>query len=115
MSENSDIFESQSYNSVVLNDTAWLFGTNISGMFDPSSIKSMVQDPMSNNAKLRELSRVVYNANGIVTNTVDKMVALPTLDKVIVPYGDSKTKKKSNHRMRRATTTPPRDTGGRSA
>ena len=96
MSENSDIFESQSYNSVVLNDTAWLFGTNISGMFDPSSIKSMVQDPMGNNAKLRELSRVVYNANGIVTNTVDKMVALPTLDKVIVPYGDSKIKKKNN-------------------
>lgn len=28
---------------------------------------------------------------------------------------NGKTKKKSNHRMRRATTTPPRDIGGRSA
>ena len=97
MSENSDIFESQSYNTgMFVNDTSWLFGTNLSGMFDPSSIKNMVKDPMGYNEQLRELSRTVYNANGIVTNTVDKMVALPTLDKVIVPYGDSKNKKKNN-------------------
>ena len=97
MSENSDIFEFQSYNTgMFVNDTSWLFGTNLSGMFDPSSIKNMVKDPMGYNEQLRELSRTVYNANGIVTNTVDKMVALPTLDKVIVPYGDSKNKKKNN-------------------
>jgi hypothetical protein len=59
----------------------------------------MIQDPMGNNKDLRELSRTVYNSNGIVANTVDKMVALPTLDKVIVPYGESKQKKKRNQSL----------------
>ena len=110
MSENSDTFEFQSYNTgIFANDTSWLFGTDLSGMFDPSSIKNMVKDPMGYNGQLRELSRTVYNANGIVTNTVDKMVALPTLDKVIVPYGDSKNKKKNNLAKATATLNALRD------
>ena len=50
-------------------------------------LKRMISDPMANNQELRELSELVYNSNGIVTNTIDYMCALPTFDRVIVPYG----------------------------
>lgn len=73
-----------------------LFGVDIAGVFSPEKVKSLIEDPMQNNLELRKLSRVVYNANGIVANTIDKMVALPTLDKVVVPYGKSKKKLKDN-------------------
>lgn len=96
MSELSNTHEFQTYATSLGNNTSWLFGSNLSGIFDSDSIKSMIQDPMGNNERLRELSRVVYNSNGIVANTVDKMVSLPTLDKVVVPYGESKQKKKKN-------------------
>ena len=93
MSESKDIFESQSYSTTLASGTSWIYGSDV---FDPSSIQDMVRDPMGYNKQLRDMSRIVYNANGIVTNTIEKMVALPTLDKVIVPYGDSKIKKKNN-------------------
>ena len=50
-------------------------------------LREMICDPMANNQALRALSEIVYNSNGIVTNTIDYMCALPTLDRVVVPYG----------------------------
>ena len=54
-------------------------------------LHDLIRDPMSNNEALRRLSEIVYNSNGIVTNTIDYMVALPTFDRVVVPYGDIDT------------------------
>lgn len=51
-------------------------------------LRDMICDPMGNNQALRQLSELVYNSNGIVTNTIDYMCALPTLDRVVIPYGD---------------------------
>lgn len=51
------------------------------------------------NDVLREMSRMLYSTNGIYTNTIDYMVAMPTLDKVLVPFGKSKRKKQENKRL----------------
>jgi hypothetical protein len=42
------------------------------------------------------MSKLIYNSNGILTNVIDYMVAIPTLDKVIIPHGTVKTKVKKN-------------------
>ena len=93
MSEDKIIYEYGSYSSLVGNSSFNIFGTNLSEIFSPDAVRGIIKDPMSNNKVLRDLSRIVYNANGIVANTIDKMVSLPTLDKVVVPYGESKQKK----------------------
>ena len=46
---------------------------------------------------------MLYGTNGTFTNTVDYMTAMPTLDKVIVPHGNSKHKRKKNKELMEAT------------
>lgn len=76
---------------------------NIFDIYTPEQLRSIVKDPMGNNQLLRELSLTLYGTNGIYTNTVDYMVAMPTLDKVIVPHGKSAEKKKLNKRLMEST------------
>lgn len=59
-------------------------------------IQRIIKDPMTYNTEARALSRAIYSANGIVTNVVDYMVALPVLNPVIVPHGENAGKKKKN-------------------
>ena len=59
-------------------------------------IQRIIRDPMTYNQEARALSRAIYSANGIVTNVIDYMVALPVLNPVIVPHGESANKKKKN-------------------
>ncbi|MBM7598100.1 hypothetical protein JOC34_000457 [Virgibacillus halotolerans] len=47
------------------------------------SVKTWLKRPMQFNKELRNASRILYNSNGIYTNTIDYMVALPTLDKIV--------------------------------
>src|SRR5699024_9344049 len=47
------------------------------------SVKQWLKDHNRYNKELRDLSEYLYNANGVYTNTVDYMVALPTLDGVV--------------------------------
>lgn len=74
----------------------YYFGLNIFDLYSPTDLANLVKDPMANNKILRELSLILYGTNGIFTNTVDYMVAMPTLDRVIVPHGESPSKKKKN-------------------
>ena len=64
--------------------------------YDIRDIQRIIRDPMTYNEEARALSRAIYSANGIVTNVVDYMVALPVLNPVIVPHGESANKKKKN-------------------
>ena len=64
--------------------------------YDIKDIQRIISDPMEYNEEARALSRAIYSANGIVTNVVDYMVALPILNPVIVPHGESANKKKKN-------------------
>ena len=62
-----------------------IFGCNLYDEFTPEEIRSIIKDPISNHSLTRRLAMFVYNSEGVVTNAIDYMVALPCLDRVI--YG----------------------------
>lgn len=85
-----------SYGGTYQDVTTNLFGSNFFSKHTSESIESMVANPMETNQEVRHMSKLIYNSNGIVTNVVDYMVAMPTLDKIIIPRGKSKDKIKIN-------------------
>lgn len=72
------------------------FGMDIFSLYTPTTLSELVKDPIANNKLLRDISLTLYGSNGTYTNTVDYMVALPTLDKVIVAHGEAEKKKRRN-------------------
>lgn len=84
-----------SYNSSTTLST-YYFGLNIFDYYTPQQLSDLVKDPIGSNEILRKISLMLYSANGVYTNTVDYMTAMPTLDKVIVTHGQSKRKKQAN-------------------
>lgn len=90
--EAKENFELNSYRDISINAITSGFYVD----YNAEEIKNLIQDPMSNNFELRNLSRMVYNQNGIVTNTIDYMTSLPTLDYVLVPHGKNNTLLKKN-------------------
>ncbi|MET3505601.1 hypothetical protein [Halalkalibacter oceani] len=52
------------------------------------TLKRLLKDHISNNKQIRDASNILYNANGIYTNVIDYMTALPTLDRVV--HGNNK-------------------------
>lgn len=81
----------------------YYFGLNVFDIYTPEQLASLVKDPMANNQVLRELSLILYGTNGVYTNTVDYLTAMPTLDRVIVPHGKSVNKKKQNKELMEST------------
>lgn len=81
----------------------YYFGLNIFDLYTPEQLTALVKDPMGNNKILREISLILYGTNGVYTNTVDYMVAMPTLDRVIVPHGKTFSKKKQNKELMEST------------
>ena len=88
---NSSSVQNQSYEfnsyfgTVPISDFDSIFGCNIYSTFSPEEIKMIIKDPITNHALTRKLSKFVYNSEGVVTNAIDYMVALPCLDRVV--YG----------------------------
>lgn len=95
---NSIINEFNSYKSS-MEYSSYYFGLDIFDIYTPEQLAALVKDPMGNNKVLRELSLILYGTNGVYTNTVDYMVAMPTLDRVIVPHGKNAQKKKHNKEL----------------
>ena len=89
--------EYQSFNSSVFSN--YYFGFDIFDTYTPEQLLALVRDPMTHNKECREISLVLYSTNGVYTNTVDYLTAMPTLDRVIVPHGESKQKKSKNKRL----------------
>ena len=79
------------------------FGLNIFDLYSQEQLAALVKDPMGNNAILRELSLILYGMNGSYTHSTDYMVAMPTLDKVVVSYGKDKKKCKLGEELMTAT------------
>lgn len=75
------------------------FGLDIFDSYTQEQLTALVRDPIGNNELLREISRVLYGTSGVYTNTVDYMVAMPTLDKVIVTHGKNASKKRTNREL----------------
>lgn len=68
-----------------------IFGSKFLSSYDMSAVETYVRDPMNHIKEIRDLSWAAYNSSGIVTNTIDYMTAMPTLDKVVIKK--TKTKK----------------------
>lgn len=100
--DNKD-YEFNAYRSYRLNSLSYYGMMNVFDLYKPEQIRDLIRDPMGNNQVLREISRILYGCNGVYTNTVDYMVAMPTLDSVIVNYGDSPQKKKRNEKLMEST------------
>ena len=96
-------YEFNSFRSYRLNAISYYGMMNVFDLYNPEQIRDLIRDPMANNQVLREISRILYGCNGVYTNTVDYMTAIPTLDNVIVPYGESKQKKKRNRLLMQST------------
>ncbi|MBR4589599.1 MAG: hypothetical protein IKO36_02955 [Bacteroidaceae bacterium] len=96
-------YEFNSFRSYRLNAISYYGMMNVFDLYKPEQIRDLIRDPMANNQVLREISRILYGCNGVYTNTVDYMTAIPTLDNVIVPYGESKQKKKRNRLLMQST------------
>ena len=96
-------YEFNSFRSYRYNSLSYYGMMNVFELYKPEQIRDLIRDPMGNNRILREISRILYGCNGVYTNTVDYMVAMPTLDSVIVPYGASPQKKKKNKALMEAT------------
>lgn len=82
---NKDYEYNSYFGTVPIGDVDSIFGCNISSVFSAEDIKMIIQDPIRNHAITRKLSMFVYNTEGVVTNAIDYMVALPCLDRVV--YG----------------------------
>lgn len=81
----------------------YYFGLNIFDYYSREQLASLVRDPIGNNKMLREISRILYGTNGTYTNTVDYMDAMPTLDRVVVPYGKNNNKRNKNKSLMEST------------
>lgn len=79
------------------------FGLNIFDLYSHEQLANLVKDPMANNEMLRELSLILYSSNGSFTHSTDFMVAMPTLDKVIIPHGSNADKRKKNKKRTEST------------
>ncbi|HOP51173.1 MAG TPA: hypothetical protein PK887_11210 [Ignavibacteriales bacterium] len=80
-----------------------IFGLDVYDLYDPEELSDIVENPMANNYQLRKLSNRLYASNGLFSKAVDYLTAMPTLDYVIIPRGNSKNKRKINKNLMDST------------
>lgn len=83
--ENRDYEYNSYFSTTPTGELYSLYGCNIYSAFTPEEIKMIIKDPILNHSITRKLSMFVYNSEGVVTNAIDYMVAMPCLDRVV--YG----------------------------
>ena len=83
--------------------TTFNYDLDIFDLYSPEVIESIVRHPMEWNQEIRELSLMLYGTNSTFTHAVDYMVAMPTLDRVIITHGDNKEKKQKNKELMNST------------
>lgn len=73
---------SYEYNTNLSSLESLVMGTYYSTI-NYEQVKGWLKDHNLSNKNIRRTSRFLYNSNGVYTNVIDYMVALPTLDKVV--------------------------------
>ena len=66
-----------------LNLDSLLFSCGLYNYFSKSTIDCVIRDPVTYHDEAIRLSDLIYTKNGIVSNSIDYMTALPCLDRVI--------------------------------
>lgn len=69
-----------------------LFSCGVYDYFTKEEIDSILRDPIGNHDAAIRLSNFVYTKNGIVSNSVDYMTALPCLDRILISKNKRNTK-----------------------
>lgn len=104
-SNSSDVngkFEFNSYSSNFIYQS--IFNCGIYDYFSKEQIDSVLRDPIFNHNIAIRLSNFVYTKNGIVSNSIDYMTALPCLDRVITSKNNKPTaKSKKNKQLMKST------------
>ena len=75
----------------------WRFSNGKRLPYEISEIRNFIYDPIRWNKEIRDLCWWAYNTNGVITNVVDYMCALPTLDRIVF----TKDKKKQTFENKR--------------
>lgn len=93
------------YNSITSSEAfEVLFKCGVYDYFDKEAIDAALRNPISNHDIAIRLSRFIYNKNGVVSNSIDYMVSLPCLDRVLIPSSKRSSKKNSkNNQLMDAT------------
>ena len=94
-SQSTDTYNNQTYefNSYVAKSLVdAVFACGVYNYFSKQDIENILRDPITYHEEAIRLSNFVYTKNGIVSNSIDYMTALPCLDKVIT----NKSKRHSN-------------------
>ena len=89
-SPTANIYEFNSFVSPM--DISSLFSCGIYDNFSKEEIDSILRDPIGNHDAAIRLSNFVYTKNGIVSNSVDYMTALPCLDRILISKNKRNTK-----------------------
>ena len=106
------IFEFNSYHSSsgfedIFNS---IFSCGVYNYFSKAEIDNVLRNPILNHDIAIRLSNFVYTKNGIVSNSIDYMTALPCLDRVLINKSKKTNKKtKKNKDLMKATLESVRD------
>lgn len=105
-SQTNNSYEFNSFNTLS-SDTFLkysLFSCGIYDYFSKEQIKSIFIDPIENHETAISLSNFVYTKNGVVSNSIDYMAALPCLDRIIINKNSkNKSKLKKNKEIMKNT------------
>ena len=80
-----------------------IFGIDIFKEYTLETLTNIVSHPMVNNEQLRKLSNRLYSANGLLTQAIDHITALPLLNHVVIPMGKVAAKRKKNATLMEAS------------
>ena len=101
-SQSNNSYEFNSYNSNE-SDTFLkysLFSCGIYDYFSKDQIKAIFVNPIDNHETAIDLSNFVYTKNGVISNSIDYMTALPCLDRIIINKNSkNKNKIKTNKEL----------------
>ena len=101
MENNNYSHETNSFNY----STGFYFDELLSMGVSIETIKLYIREPMKYNQQLRKISRQMYNLNGLYANVIDYMVAIPSLDVIVLPRINTKknfkNRKVINHLMKK--------------
>lgn len=108
------VTETNSVPSPVVNDSAYefnsysntdyvcesIFNCGVFDYFTKEEIDSVLRNPIANHDTAIKLSEFVYGKNGIISNSIDYMVALMTLDRIITTKSKAQKVSKSKDLMK---------------
>lgn len=97
VSENTD-HEFNSYAQRLLYSS--LYDCSLYDYFDKEEIETVIKDPITFYKEAIQMAEIVYNKNGVVSNSIDYCTSLLTLDRIVTTPKNSGQSKKNKDLMK---------------